>query len=352
MLRSGSDLHLFLSFQEGPLCAWTQTVYFSLTLLQRLVLPDHLQWQPCVWQTHLWTAQLSNRQPTRPPNLHFMSPRRTRGIKLSHMSCFQPQMTFASVWITSLLLVKGNTHLDLPWKHLLHQLSCPGASGKPSKDSLSFSLADSSITLFWHGFSSFSSPFQARYFPPTKSSDLHTHPWSLLSNRVPTRWLSSNLRFYLVFGFFQLVYGKRYLFSHRGEGRMVSFHTSRTWELKNLRVQVFLLTPHPGFSSSTSNTRDRALQPWALPKMSLWSWTALMWFTCNQGQLWGKRSMTRGWMTPLGIPLPHLEPQGHSALVPAQVMAGSLPGLAPQAQHPICSGPRQALGFACVQTSL
>lgn len=52
-----------------------------------------------------------------------------------------------------------------------------------------------------HGFSSFLSPSQSRSFPPTKSSHLQTHPWSLPSNRAPTSWLSPKFRFYFSFAF-------------------------------------------------------------------------------------------------------------------------------------------------------
>lgn len=93
-------------------------------------------------------------------------------------------------------------------------------------------------------------------------------------------------------------------FSQRGEGRMVSFHSNR--EFKSLWVQWCLLTPCPGFSSCTSKTRDRALQPRLLPKMSLCSWAALMWCICNQGSALGKEVHDKGLSEPLGNSSPSL----------------------------------------------
>lgn len=107
--------------------------------------------------------------------------------------------------------------------------------------------------------------------------------------------------------FFQLAYGKSSLFSHRGEGRMASFHSSRAWEFKSLWVQEYLLTPHPGFSSCISKTRDRALQPCSLPKMGfgcLCSWTAVMWCICNLGSALGKEVHDKGLNDPLGNSTP------------------------------------------------
>lgn len=233
MLRSWNNLHLFLSFQESPLCAWTQTIYFSPFCKGCSSQPICGGSPTCGSRASGQHSPAQAAQQATKSAVHVLQKPVASDCHTGLASSHKPLLLLFEAFHPSCEGTRPTC--TCPGSTILHQLSCPGASGKPSKDSLPFSLAASLIThscpwLFFLSFSLLSQIF------PSHKIQLPPYLSLIPSFQQDThRWLSPHLRFYLTFVFSACIWQKIPL-SQRGEGGMVSFHSSRAWELKSRSV--------------------------------------------------------------------------------------------------------------------